>query len=453
MKRSITFKLILSYAAVIFMMAGISITFISLFSSGYIINEGNKQLQEYAEELVETLTSRNISPLATQRVKEIFNELNVKDYSFAAYLNDNYDVGFHSSSMSISLSDFQTAVRSKIGTEGAHALKHVTGDYALYVRHIYSLDTGDRTALVLYMQVDRYGIDRSLFSLYLLAVLIAALFTVCIALIFSSTLTLNLKKLKAKANMLAKRNYNCNIKIDSDDEVGELADAFDAMTKSLEEYDLSQKIFLQNASHELRTPLMSIRGYTEGMRDGVFENTEEICTEILDQTSRLEKIIEDIMYLTKMETSANSIVVEDASTLQIVDEAIDRVQGIAVSGNITISKGDIAEMNVRCDVDNFCVALTNIISNCLRFAKSEVVVEVRPVAKGVCFTVSDDGPGIYNDDLPHLFDRFYKGKKGKHGLGLSIAKAVVVSHGGAVNARNKTGGESGAVFDIFLPIK
>ena len=158
------------------------------------------------------------------------------------------------------------------------------------------------------------------------------------------------------------------------------------------------------------------------------------------------------MYLTKMETSKNAVVLEEASTLQIIDEAIDRVQGIAVASNISIVKGDIAILDLRCDVDNFCIALTNVLSNCLRFAKSEVFIQVIPVTKGVCFTVSDDGPGIHEEDLVHIFDRFYKGKKGKHGLGLSIAKAVVTSHGGVIHARNKQGEQTGAIFEIFLPI-
>ena len=355
--------------------------------------------------------------------------------------------------MPISQSEFNSAVKSKLDGEGPDVLKHSTGNYALYIRHLYDIDTDERTTLVLYMQVDRYGLDRSLFTLYLMALCVAALFAVCFALIFSSTLTLNIKKLKIRANMLAKRNYNCNVKVESDDEIGDLAEAFDVMAKSIEEYDLSQKIFLQNASHELRTPLMSIRGYMEGLRDGVFNDTDEIYTEILGQTTRLEKIIEDIMYLTKMETSRDAFKPEETTTLQIIEEAIDRVQGIALSGNINIVKEDIAIMDIYCDVDNFCVALTNIISNCLRFAKSEVSISVRPVAKGVCFTVSDDGPGIHEEDLIHVFDRFYKGKKGKHGLGLAIAKAVVSSHGGAINARNKSGDQTGAIFEIFLPLK
>ncbi len=453
MKSSITAKLILSYAAVIFMMAGISISFISLFSDGYIISESNKKLQQHADDLVVAVSTQKNDLALAYQLQKTFTEMRKNDYALAIFGNNGeWLTGVHYESLPITLEDFKTSVKSKLDHEGAEVLKHSTGNFALFIRHLYDVDTSEKTTLVLYMQVDRYGIDRSLFTLYLMALCVAALVAVCFALIFSSTLTLNLKKLKVRANMLAKRNYDCSIKIESDDEVGDLSEAFDAMAKSIEEYDLSQKIFLQNASHELRTPLMSIRGYTEGLRDGVFENTEEVCAEILDQTSRLEKIIEDIMYLTKMETSKNAVVLEEASTLQIIDEAIDRVQGIAVASNISIVKGDIAILDLRCDVDNFCIALTNVLSNCLRFAKSEVFIQVIPVTKGVCFTVSDDGPGIHEEDLVHIFDRFYKGKKGKHGLGLSIAKAVVTSHGGVIHARNKQGEQTGAIFEIFLPI-
>ena len=453
MKSSITAKLILSYAAVILMMAGISTSFISLFSDGYIISESNKQLQQHADDLVVAVSSQQNDLELAYQLQKTFTEMRKNDYALAIFgKNGEWLTGVHYESLPITLDDFKSSVKSKLDHEGADVLKHSTGNFALFIRNLYDIDSGEKTTLVLYMQVDRYGIDRALFTLYLMAICVAALVAVCFALLFSSTLTLNLKKLKVRANMLARRNYDCSVKIEADDEVGELSEAFDAMAKSIEEYDLSQKIFLQNASHELRTPLMSIRGYTEGLRDGVFDNTEEVYTEILDQTSRLEKIIEDIMYLTKMETSKNAVVLEEASTLQIIDEAIDRVQGIAVSSNINIVKGDIAIINLRCDVDNFCIALTNVISNCLRFAKSEVFIQVIPVTKGVCFTVSDDGPGIHGEDLAHIFDRFYKGKKGKHGLGLAIAKAVVTSHGGVINARNKPGEQTGAIFEIFLPI-
>ena len=83
----------------------------------------------------------------------------------------------------------------------------------------------------------------------------------------------------------------------------ELAVSIEYMAQSIQEYDLSQKVFLQNASHELRTPLMSIRGYVEGIKDGIFDDTPDACDLVLGQVSRLEKLVNDVMYLSKIEAS------------------------------------------------------------------------------------------------------------------------------------------------------
>ena len=229
MRNSITVKLILSYAAVIFMMAGLSTSFISLFSDGYILSESNKQLKKYADEFVLNLTTQQSSIITGIRLDLTLNEMATKDYAVAIFnKNNELERHTHYESFPISLEDFVSAVKPKINYEGANVLKHSSGNYALFTRHIYDVDTDERIALVFYMQVGRYGIDRSLFTLYLMSICVATLFAVCFALIFSSTLTLNLKKLKVRANMLAKRRYDCSIKIDSNDEVGELSDAFDA---------------------------------------------------------------------------------------------------------------------------------------------------------------------------------------------------------------------------------
>ena len=254
--------------------------------------------------------------------------------------------------------------------------------------------------------------------------------------------------------MLAKRQFDNTITIYSNDEVGDLARSIDEMAKSIEEYDRSQKVFLQNASHELRTPLMSIRGYVEGLRDGIFtDNADAVYDSILNQTSRLEKLVEDVMYLSKIETTKDIIQISTVNTLEIVDEAIERVEGIATANDISVIKGDILIANIQGDGEHLATVFTNLFSNSLRFAKEKIVIEAVPVENGVVFTVTDDGPGISEDDIPHLFDRFYKGKKGKHGLGLAIVKAIVTAHKGRVDAYNRTDGQSGAVFEIFLPIQ
>jgi two-component system sensor histidine kinase CssS len=281
----------------------------------------------------------------------------------------------------------------------------------------------------------------------------ASFIAVLSALLFSGQLTRNLKKLQKRADMLAKRQFDNTIVINSKDEVGELAKSIDEMAKSIEEYDRSQKVFLQNASHELRTPLMSIRGYVEGLRDGIFtDNTDAVYDSILNQTSRLEKLVEDVMYLSKIETTKDIMVMSTVNTLEIIDEAIERVEGIASANEISLVKGDILIADIIGDGDHLATVFTNLFSNSLRFAKSSIFIEAVPVEKGVVFTVTDDGQGFSEDDLPHIFDRFYKGKKGKHGLGLAIVKAIVTAHKGTVSAYNRTDGQQGAVFEVFLPI-
>ena len=134
-----------------------------------------------------------------------------------------------------------------------------------------------------------------------------------------------------------------------------------------------------------------------------------------------------------------------------MDEAIERVDGIASANGIRIVKGEVVKEELVCDGDHLATVFTNLFSNALRYAKSTIVIEACSVEKGVVFTVTDDGPGLSEEDMPHLFDRFYKGASGKHGLGLAIVKAIAVAHKGTVEAYNRKDGHSCAVFEVFIP--
>ena len=245
--------------------------------------------------------------------------------------------------------------------------------------------------------------------------------------------------------------------IRSNDEVGELAESIDKMANSIREYDNNQKIFLQNASHELRTPLMSIRGYVEGIKDGVFTDTDYAYDMILSETSRLEKLVNEVMYLSKIETADGMIKLVPTDLEDVISETAERVHGVFDNSEIKLTVADVPEIHLQADCDNLSTALTNIITNCLRYAKSEIRIDFI-VSEKLILRISDDGNGINEADLPFIFKRFYKGKKGKYGLGLAIAKAVAEAHDGSVCAYNKQQhpeifGEnvSGAVFDIVLP--
>ena len=225
------------------------------------------------------------------------------------------------------------------------------------------------------------------------------------------------------------------------------------MVRNIKEYDLGQKTFLQNASHELRTPLMSIRGYMEGISDGVFDY-DKISPEITAQIVRLEKIVEQILYLSKIET-AHVMDFEKMKISDLYSEVESRVRGLLRENGKELEIKPYEDADISVDGDNFATAITNIISNCSRYSKEKIVLETVSDRKTLLIKIYDDGPGILPDELPHIFERFYRGKAGKHGLGLSITKAIVQSHGGNVEARNRTenGIITGAEFTISLPLK
>ncbi len=457
MKCSIKTKLILSYAVIIFLMAGISMSFVSLFSESYILKEARTRLRQYADRIAIVLASKQSSiPMFFEFAwNSISKEIADKNYSVAVFDEDN-EIYAVSNFEVINLQKETLAkyVKSRNGQSGVFVIKEDKETYVAYSRQIKHSSGATYANIVVLLQVDRYNLDGLLTLLFFVSVLAASFVAVISALLFSGQLTRNLQKLRIRADMLAKRQFDTTIVINSNDEVGELAKSIDEMAKSIEEYDHSQKVFLQNASHELRTPLMSIRGYVEGLRDGVFtDNADEVYESILNQTSRLEKLVEDVMYLSKIETTKDIMHMSSVSSLEIIDEAIERVEGIAAANDIAIVKGDIVITNIYGDGERLATVFTNLFSNSLRFAKKQIFVEAVPVENGVIFTVTDDGPGFSEEDLPHLFDRFYKGKKGNHGLGLAIVKAVVTGHRGTVDAYNRTDGQSGAVFEIFLPVK
>jgi signal transduction histidine kinase len=207
---------------------------------------------------------------------------------------------------------------------------------------------------------------------------------------------------------------------------------------------------------------MSIRGYVEGIKDGVFKDTDKVSDLILSQVTRLEKLVEEVLYLSKIETTEGIFKMEPIKVEDIINEAVERVKGMISVNNIKIEKKDIADVMINADGDKVATVITNILSNCMRFAKNIIEINVYVKDDNAVISISDDGDGINPNDMPHLFDRFYKGQKGNHGLGLAIAKAIVISHNGVISARNKpsytdpvSGSEKcgGAVFDITLPIK
>ena len=210
-----------------------------------------------------------------------------------------------------------------------------------------------------------------------------------------------------------------------------------------------QQTFFQNASHELKTPLMAIQGYAEGIQAGVMD-TASAAEVILAESDRMTELVDELLDISKIDMGRQPLTLSEMDVRELLYDSIRAVEPTAAAGGITITP-DFPEtpIMVSCDDTRLRRAVTNILSNGVRYARSELRLTCRADKRHVTIRIQDDGDGIAEADLPHIFDRFYMGKSGKSGIGLALTKEIIHLHKGTIRAYN---GDGGAVFEISIPV-
>ena len=210
-----------------------------------------------------------------------------------------------------------------------------------------------------------------------------------------------------------------------------------------------QQTFFQNASHELKTPLMAIQGYAEGIQAGVMD-TASAAEVILAESDRMTELVDELLDISKIDMGRQQLALSEMDVRELLYDSIRAVEPAAAAGGIAIVPDFPEEpVMVSCDDTRLRRAVTNILSNGVRYARSELRLTCRADRRQVTIRIQDNGDGIAEEDLPHIFDRFYMGKNGKSGIGLALTKEIVHLHKGTIRAYN---GETGAVFEISIPV-
>ena len=210
-----------------------------------------------------------------------------------------------------------------------------------------------------------------------------------------------------------------------------------------------QQTFFQNASHELKTPLMAIQGYAEGIQAGVMD-TASAAEVILEESDRMTELVDELLDISKIDMGRQPLTLSEMDVRELLYDSIRAVEPAAAGGGIAIVP-DFPEtpVMVSCDDTRLRRAVTNILSNGVRYAHSQLHLTCRADKRHVTIRIQDDGDGIAEADLPHIFDRFYMGKSGKSGIGLALTREIIHLHKGTIRAYN---GDSGAVFEISIPV-
>ena len=209
-----------------------------------------------------------------------------------------------------------------------------------------------------------------------------------------------------------------------------------------------QQTFFQNASHELKTPLMAIQGYAEGIQAGVMD-TGGAADVILEESDRMTELVEELLDISKIDMGRQRLTLSETDIRELLYDGIRAVEPIAAGGIVIVPDFPEEPVMVSCDDTQLRRAVTNILSNGVRYARSELRLTCRADKRHVTIRIHDDGDGIAEEDLPHIFDRFYMGRSGKSGIGLALTKEIIHLHKGTIRAYN---GDGGAVFEISIPV-
>lgn len=233
-------------------------------------------------------------------------------------------------------------------------------------------------------------------------------------------------------------------------ELEQLKTSFNQMSGKLKQAEEQNLHFFQNVSHDLRTPLAAISGYAQGIQCGVIKDPQKAAEIILSESMRLTDMVESLLTLSRVERREQPIHLIPVNLREYLEEKIELLRRAADSKDLVLKEGDEALM-VSLDPDLFARVLQNAVSNCLRYARTQVQVSFLSVKEGVEIWIEDDGPGFSSQDLAHLNQRFYKGEKGNWGIGISVICSLMEYMGGKARIGNLLPPRQGAFYHLLIP--
>ena len=274
---------------------------------------------------------------------------------------------------------------------------------------------------------------------------ILALFLVVVAVLLIRRYVNPLADVIYAARAVADGKFDTRISSEGPQDLRSLSDSFNEMASSLERNDRERRDMFADIAHELRTPLTVIRGRLEGIVDGIYTADGEQVSLALEQTYLLERLVDDLRLLTLAETRQLHFEKKNIDLAQLAQHSIDMFAAQAREKNISLSleKGN-GDFTAELDPQRTEQVIGNLIGNALRYTPegSKVWIVLERTADSIRLEINDNGTGVSNEDLPFLFDRFWRKEKsrsrssGGTGLGLAIAKQLIEAQGGKISAGN-----------------
>ena len=273
----------------------------------------------------------------------------------------------------------------------------------------------------------------------------------------SGNITRPLRQLSQAAEKIRQGDLKQEVPVDTQDEVGQLAEVFNQMSAELAANESNRQELLANIAHELKTPLAVLQGHLESMLDGVEEPAPDKLFSMQEEVMRLTRLVGDLRDLSLAQVHRLELHLQPVDLDEKVERAADMLEPLLEEKKLRFVKELAPGLPERqLDPDRLNQILYNLITNAIRYTHpgTPILLKTEPAGDRVRLTIADEGPGIAPEDLPHVFEQFYRGDKSRNrasggsGIGLSLAKSFVEAQGGTITARNRK--EGGAEFVVEL---
>lgn len=289
----------------------------------------------------------------------------------------------------------------------------------------------------------------------LISAVTALLVCFAVAFFFARKLTKPISKMRITALGLAEGDYSLKINSNQKDELGDLARIFDILSERLAQSEEERKNleqmrldFFANVSHELRTPITVIRAYTEMLIDGIITDPDKIASNydrMLKECKGMERLVGDLLLVSKLQNPDFAVEKEPINLIQIFDDIVRNATAICLKKNITlnISKDNESVMMLG-DYDRLRQMFMVIFDNAVKFSKENSTIYIKITSmETIRISIKDEGVGISEEELPYIFEKFYKSKLRQNangsGLGLAIAKQIAIKHNGQIEVLSELG--------------
>lgn len=266
-----------------------------------------------------------------------------------------------------------------------------------------------------------------------------------------------LARVMAAADEVAEGDFSVRVPEKGSGEFGRLARSFNRMVAELERADQQRRNLTADVAHELRTPIHIIQGNLEGIADGVYQPTDEQIESLLNETRQLSRLVEDLRTLSLAEAGQLRLERDELDASELLSDTATSFSGQAEAAGVDIQleiDQESGSLTIIGDAGRLDQVVSNLVANALGHTQPGGVIELRAWAdrESVFIQVSDNGHGIPAEDLPFIFDRFWRGESSREsssGLGLAIARQLVQAHGGSISVESEL--NEGTTFTIDLP--